>query len=308
MVSQKFKSDQQARTCFICGAVSLPLNESDYFACQSCGHQTLKDGFNSSFMVNDDLTVKGMGKETGLDKFKNKTLDEVISEQKGAFKEIRLLDIGAGSGRFLYQNQRKVSSAVGLEVSPASIAFARDKLGVDIIDSIDYIPHRLCVATAWHSFEHIPDIELQRLLKKLSVDMPDWGKIIISVPNASSRQHELFGRFYPFYDVPNHLHQFTLLSLETLMEQYGFKLEKQYESRPYNVFGMVQGLVNIWTRSHNYLYYRLKRNMGERKYLRDMTHAILLLVAGPIGLVIGMAERRDKEKQGVLTLCFTKIP
>ena len=273
-----------------------------YRTCTHCGHQRLNDLEQSGIVVNETLDKGAMNSTTGLDWFKNSVLES--ARQHGGTEA--LLDLGSGSGKFLYQNKTKFQRVVGIEVSKASADFAREQLDLDIHSDTAGIRPPLSVVTAWHSLEHIPAQQLDEILASLAERLKKNGVIIVSVPNASSWQFLLFGEKFAFHDVPNHLHQFTHLSLVSLMQRHGFEHAGSYFSTPYNLFGLVQGLTNIVTGSKNYLYYRLKRNHGPRDKGREILHMILAAILMPVSVVLLAFEAIRPNRQGVITFCFKK--
>lgn len=86
-----------------------------------------------------------------------------------------MLDIGSASGKFLYQNAGRYSRATGIEITPESLKFSRQVLGLDIIEDIQNAPEEISAATAWHSLEHIPEQHLLSLLDGLSRKMAIGG-------------------------------------------------------------------------------------------------------------------------------------
>jgi SAM-dependent methyltransferase len=254
------------------------------------------------FMINEHLTEKSVLRVTGLDRFKARTLLRFDSKLKRDF----LLDVGSGSGKFLLHNSNRYQRAVGIEVSPESLAFSRQMLKLEIIEDIRDVREVISVVTAWHSLEHIPQEKLELLLETLSKKVEVGGIIIVSVPNAQSLQYRWFKRGYAYYDVPNHLHQFTPTSLESLMRRFDFQLVDSISSGPYNSFGYIQGLLNIVTNTHNYLYRRLKRRNIDRSVTLDCLNALLLIVCLPLGLLLSLVDLINIENQGSLTKCFEK--
>lgn len=291
-----------AKSCFICGCSQFSQRTPEYQRCAGCGHETLVASDSQGFILNDPLTLHDAQQVSGLDRFKAATLARFDREQA----RDQLLDIGSASGKFLYLNQQRYQHAVGLEITPAALQFSRDVLKLDIREDIASVPRNTSVATAWHSLEHIPEGALQRILSALSETMKVGARLIVSVPNADSNQYRLFGKSYAYYDVPNHLHQFSVMSLRRLLQQHGFVPVEVVRSRPYNTFGFIQGLLNVVTGTHNYLYYRLKRRSQEPSIKQDLIHALLLPFVVPVGGLMGLLEGFHKDTQSVITACFEK--
>jgi SAM-dependent methyltransferase len=286
--------------CFICGGTSFDSRTSAYRRCRQCGHETLVATRGQTFIVNDYLTKKEVDRVTGLDRFKA----AVLARFDRSLDRRSLLDVGSGSGKFLFHNAGRYSRAAGIEITEESVKFSRDVLGLTVLDDVAKVDGGITMATAWHSLEHIPETALLDVLEKLSARMAKGGRLIVSVPNGASRQYAWFGDAYAFFDVPNHLHQFTPDSLARLLGRYGFRPLATVDSRPYNTFGYTQGLLNVLTRTHNYLYYRLKRRQGKPSILLDLANGLLLFVALPFGWLSGLVDAANRTSQGVITTCF----
>ncbi len=291
-----------AEHCFICGGNVFVGVTTDYCRCTQCGHETLKSGSEQSYIINDPLTADEVEKAGLLDNFKRTVLRRFLKQESRSC----LVDIGSASGKFLKRNENLFDRVIGIEVTPDAIEFARQVLNLDIRKEMSEIDESIAVVTCWHSLEHIPEAQLCDLLSKLQERVLDGGRLIVSVPNGSSLQYRLFRTAYAFYDVPNHIHQFTPRSLRMLLGHYGFMERKRVFSWPYNIFGYVQGLLNVITRSHNYLYYRAKRRTAERSHWRDSINSVLLPLVLPIGVMLALVDLVFPLRQGVLTICFEK--
>lgn len=288
--------------CFICEGTSLRLSTADYLRCTTCGHEVLVATNKQGFIINDQLSEKEVRRVTALDRFKARTLALFDREKEKGL----LLDIGSASGKFLFHNGPRYRRATGVEVTLESLQFSREILNLNVVEDIQEVKGKVDFATAWHSFEHIPQHSLFELLQGLSEKLNSQGGVIVSVPNAASRQYRWFGSAYPYYDVPNHLHQFTLESLILLMQRFGFKHFSNVYSWEYNTFGYIQGLLNLTTRSHNYLYYRLKRRSRKPSAVLDVLNGLLLFIFVPAGWLLGLVDMLDQKQQGVITVCFVK--
>ncbi len=288
--------------CFICGGTEFKNRTIDYRACLTCGHEVLVSTKEQGFIINDNLIEKEVRRITGLDRFKSRTLSYFDAN----LKRNLLLDIGSASGKFLLHNARQYKRAIGIEITPESLTFSSQVLGLEIIENIQNVSEVISAATAWHSLEHIPEPHLLALLHGLSNKMLLGGRLVVSVPNGASWQYRWFGNAYAYYDVPNHLHQFTPDSLERLMQRFGFKHLATINSWPYNTFGYTQSLLNIFTNPHNYLYYRLKRRNLKPSISLDILNGLLLVVCIPAGWIFSLADSFNLKHQGVITACFEK--
>lgn len=139
----------------------------------------------------------------------------------------RLLDIGAGTGDFLYEAKKRGWKINGIEPNQKARERALEK-GVKIDeDAGNFKSGKFDVITMWHVLEHVPDlkaqvIELEHLLKK-------GGLLIIAVPNFRSYDASYYKEFWAAFDVPRHLWHFSQNSFKHLFSGTGFK---QTDSRP----------------------------------------------------------------------------
>ena len=294
--------NENVESCFICGGNDFENRSLDYRCCLGCGHEVLVSNRNQGFIVNDNLSEKEVRRMNGLDKFKARTL----SYFDAGLKKNLLLDIGSASGKFLLHNASQYKAAIGIEVTPESLHFSRQILGLKIVKDIQEVSGEISFATAWHSLEHIPELHLLALLDGLAAKMLPGGRFIVSVPNAASFQYRWFGNAYAFYDVPNHLHQFSPSSLEKLMQRFGFQYLETVKSWPYNNFGYTQSLLNMTTNTHNYLYYRLKRRSRKPLIILDIVNWLLLMVFVPASWILSLLDAVNLKHQGVITACFEK--
>lgn len=289
-------------SCFICGGERFDHFTPQYRRCGTCGHEMLTAHQAQSYMLNDTLSPAGLERASFLDRFQSAVLDRFIRGRKRR----RLVDIGSGSGKFLSHNGQKFERSHGVEITPEAVNFARKKRGLHIVTDIADVPGEIDVATAWHSLEHFPVTALVPLLQHLRARIARGGCVIVSVPNAASFQYRFFRTHYAFFDVPAHLHQFTPGSLVQLFAAHGFQRTAAVASWPYNVFGYIQGLLNLVIPGHNHLYYRLKRGRPYASVSRDAASIALLPLAAPIGALLAVVDAFCPSRQAVLTYCFEK--
>ena len=146
----------------------------------------------------------------------------VPKEKKG-----RLLDIGCGSGEFLYQMKSFGWDVSGVEINQAS-ANLGNKRGLNIfcgeLGEADFPDNFFDVVVLNQTLEHVysPGSYLEKIYRLLKEE----GLLIIGVPNVGCLEIQVFGRSCHALDVPRHLHFFTIASLRNYLEKYGFEVEK----------------------------------------------------------------------------------
>lgn len=139
----------------------------------------------------------------------------------------RLLDIGAGTGDFLFEAKKRGWKINGIEPNQKARELALKK-GVKINkDCAHFKSGKFDVITMWHVLEHVPDlkaqiIEVEHLLRK-------GGLLIIAVPNFRSYDASYYKEHWAAFDVPRHLWHFSQNSFKYLLSGTGFK---QTDSRP----------------------------------------------------------------------------
>jgi 2-polyprenyl-3-methyl-5-hydroxy-6-metoxy-1,4-benzoquinol methylase len=137
-----------------------------------------------------------------------------------------LLDIGCGTGAFLNFCAEKGHNVVGIEPDDVARekASLQNRLSVFGEEGLNSLQDQSADAiTMWHVLEHVPDLEM-RLNQLKRILAPD-GRIFIAVPNKSSYDAFLYGKFWAAYDVPRHLWHFTPDAIRKLTEKHGFFLE-----------------------------------------------------------------------------------
>lgn len=256
-------------------------------------------------MVNEELTMDRVRREGGLDAFKLKVLARCSVEH--GF----LLDVGSGSGKFLFQAKALFLDHAGIEITQECINFAQKELGLNIVYDVSAVKTNLSVVTFWHSLEHIPAEGIERLFARISVLSSQKTRIIISVPNANSLQHRVLREHYAFYDPHTHIHQFTSASLDMLLRKFGFQRCCTVFSFHYSAFGYLQGMLNCFNGIHNYLYYRKKRGLvfGLSRLRLFVYNIYNYFLAGAFlipSLILSLFDYIFIEKGAVITVCYSR--
>jgi len=149
-------------------------------------------------------------------------------------KNKRYLDIGSGSGQFIYDMKKLGINILGIEPGDFDkITSKKEKL--KIINSNLFeakLPSSSAdIITINHVLEHLQEPvktikEIKRILKKN-------GELIIGVPNSNSLAYKIFKKNWYQLDVPRHLFNFSNKNLSQLLEKEGFEIQKiRYNSRP----------------------------------------------------------------------------
>jgi SAM-dependent methyltransferase len=207
----------------------------------------------------------------------------------------RLLDAGAGRGRFVAAARADGYDAFGIEPS-ARGAHAAALLGAPVeqvgIEEALIDDRSLDLVTLWHVLEHIerPGAALEQLGRWLR----PGGGLLVGVPNLASLQARLGRERWYHYDVPRHRVHFTVRGLNTLLTANGFTvLGARHLLLEHNPFGMWESLMNRLTSNPSYLYNLLKRNAPLRSF--DLPISVVGLAGAPMAafgeLLAGLSGR-----------------
>ena len=177
-----------------------------------------------------------MGGELLKDRYISRRIDIVrkiligeLRRKRESRKQLKILDIGCGSGQFLRLAEELSFECYGIDVSEAAVAEAakvtKAKLiRKDIQESSgfpdEYFDIRLCLEVLEH-LRRVVDVlcEINRILKP-------HGLLVISTPNANSLQRIISPSKNSCVNDPQHLLLFTPFTLSFLISRLGFKIEK----------------------------------------------------------------------------------
>ena len=199
----------------------------------------------------------------------------------------RLLDIGAGRGRFVAQARAAGWDADGIEPSRRGVEGARTR-GVELaqagIDDAAVAPGSLDAATLWHVLEHLDDPAAA--LARIARWLRPGGRLVVGVPNLASLQARAGGARWYHLDVPRHRTHFTVDGLHALLRRHELEpVATHHLLAEHNPFGLWQSVVSRATRTPSWLYHALKHNAPLRS--RD---ALVTAVALPLAPVAVVAE------------------
>ncbi len=154
---------------------------------------------------------------------KKKTLNDKISWIKSFKKNtISILDIGCGTGDFLFRAKEEGWNVFGFEPNEKAKAISKSK-NINLIDDLDsYQKHSFDVITMWHVLEHVPDLDKQ--IKQIKTLLKPDGLLIIAVPNYKSYDASFYKSDWAAYDVPRHLWHFSKTSIKKIFQNYQMQL------------------------------------------------------------------------------------
>jgi SAM-dependent methyltransferase len=213
----------------------------------------------------------------------------LVTGADGAGGAGRLLDVGAGRGRFVAEARAAGWDADGIEPSLRGVEGART-LGVELaragIEDAAVRARSLDAVTLWHVLEHLdaPGPALERIAAWLR----PGGLLLVGVPNLGSVQAWLGGARWYHLDVPRHRTHFTVDGLHALLRASGLEpVSTTHVLWEHNPFGLWQSVVSRATRTPSWLYHALKRNAPLRSRDAVVTAGALALV--PLAVVAELA-------------------
>ena len=153
---------------------------------------------------------------------KVRLVQKTTGVQKGS-----LLDIGAGTGAFAAAAQGAGWQVTGLEPDAATRqrAAAVHMITLQDTDTLATLPAASFDAiTMWHVLEHVH--ELHACMEQVKAVLKDNGRLLIAVPNYTSRDAAFYQQYWAAYDVPRHLYHFSPAAMAALLKLHNLQLHK----------------------------------------------------------------------------------
>ncbi len=139
----------------------------------------------------------------------------------------KLLDVGCGTGDFLFAAKNNGWNVTGIEPNQKARSIANKKNNNTVFDNTELKKlkeNSFDVITLWHVLEHLPNLENDiQIFKKL---LKPKGTLIVAVPNYKSFDATYYKEFWAAYDVPRHLWHFSQNSIKALFKNFNLNLTK----------------------------------------------------------------------------------
>ena len=139
----------------------------------------------------------------------------------------RLLDVGCGTGDFLYSCFKKGWQINGIENNKNAKNNSRTEVSSFIFDDFEFLksqPERFDIITMWHSLEHI--IDLKQTIVDMKKLLTNKGVIVVACPNHKSFDAIFYKESWAAYDLPRHLWHFDKDSISKLFVEHNMQLTK----------------------------------------------------------------------------------
>jgi SAM-dependent methyltransferase len=174
----------------------------------------------------------------------------------------RILDIGCARGVFLSMMRESGWETFGTELNEETAFHAKNILGLDVkigrLADIQFESEFFDVITIWHVLDHLQNPALT--LQECNRILKSCGLLVIAVPNSSSLQAKISGRYWFHLDPPFHLFHFNEKNLSQLLQKFEFGIIKvNHFSWEFNPFGYLQSFLNMCGIQDNLLYDILKK-------------------------------------------------
>jgi len=159
----------------------------------------------------------------------------------------KILDIGCGSGLFLYKMKQQGWEVYGEEVNASAAKLGNDaeNLNIHIGDlmSAKYESNFFDYVRSNHSLEHITNPN--EVLEEVHRILKPGGKLFIGVPNIDSFNARLFKEYWWYLCAPVHAFNYSIATLTQMLEKHGFVVEKVHHNGDYaGILGSLQLYLN----------------------------------------------------------------
>ena len=180
--------------------------QSYYGSNQYLSHKTKgKTFFSKCYFVSKQIMML----------FKNRIITKCF------YKPGRALDVGSGTGDFMFALKKKGWDVIGIE--PAELARKKAAaLGLSHVESIKKCsPLEFDLITFWHSLEHV--YNFKETIKATVSALKSGGHLIVACPNYTAWDAKYYKNNWAAWDVPRHLRHFSPQSLKLVLEPEGLE-------------------------------------------------------------------------------------
>lgn len=205
--------------------------------CDSCGllftNPRVKEDQISFYYYPDYSPYKEVKQSRFYQKVKNRLgrlLGNTHWEILQILQSIRaktVLEIGPGNGSLLYFLRHNGFEVAGVETDESCVTRIREK---DIIcyqgdlKDVREVLNNFDAVILCQVFEHL--YHPKETLKYIYNILTDNGIVYLSIPNSSSMEAKLFGRYWRGLDLPRHVVHYNMDTIRGLLTEMGFKIRQ----------------------------------------------------------------------------------
>lgn len=196
----------------------------------------------------------------------------------------RILEVGCGRGLLLKQLAQFGHECYGSERSELAAQRARKTAGLRIfttpLEQSGLEPKSFDLVILWHVLEHLEEPEqhlnfLNRLLKP-------GGLLLLEVPNYTSLQSLIFGKYWFHLDLDRHLYHFSKNGLKELLGKTRFQIESLSTfSLDQCPFGVLQSSLNLLGFPTEMFYRMMKKEISPPWHKKSLQFLLAGLLAVP---------------------------
>jgi SAM-dependent methyltransferase len=210
---------------------------------------------------------------------------------RGLSPGARVLEIGAGDGRFVAIMRGAGLDAWGVDPSPAACAAAR-RHGVRVenvsVADAELEPRTQDAVILWHALEHLD--EPASVLGRIASWLRPGGGLVVAVPNLAGLQSRIGGDRWFHQDVPRHRTHFTPGGVAALLERTGFRLGRIRQLLvEQNPLGMWQTLLNRLTAERDFAFRLIKRDLSRVDRATRVRDLLITGLTGPVAVPVAIA-------------------
>lgn len=203
--------------------------EYSYVRCDTCG--TLRMSPRPRFAVrrqafSDDYPLfdwafgrKQADPDQRIARFRDQIEQINLRQRPG-----RLLDVGCGDGYFMLGMQRRGWEVRGIELNEGAAAFARDRLGLDVVAGdereVEWQGPYDCI-TLMGVIEDVDDPN--EMLERCFGNLSPGGLLVVQTHNIESWEARLFKGHWFNVEAPRHVWHFAPATLRRLVENNRFQ-------------------------------------------------------------------------------------
>jgi len=205
----------------------------------------------------------------------------------------KFLDLGCGTGEFLFVVQNLGYEAYGVDFNEKAINIAKNRLGIENVYSDDVLhfledkKEEYDVITAFEIIEHLNNPK--KLLELVYQSLKPGGYFALSLPN----RERYFGRIDPkieSWDFPyQHLTRWNLKSLKRFIKNHGFEIVITKKEIPLSFFvSRIRALIELFfkknKRSKIGAVEQVRSNIGLKRY--KLIKSLLKFCAYPLAFFL----------------------
>lgn len=234
--------------CDICNSNESSKLYIDIKKCNDCGHifanlslsnDELKNIYDTDYFESEEY--KDYKSETvAIKKNFNRLLSKLKKHSQNT-KQKKLLEVGAAYGFFIDIAKSHFNLAIGTEIASEPSRYARENLNIDVrnLDIIewDFDNIKFDLVCMWDVIEHLHSPN--KYLQKLSVNMKKNSIIALTTPDIGSLVARVRKQNWRQIHPPTHVHYFNKKSIETILNNNGFKIIEYAHFGRYRSLGMI---------------------------------------------------------------------